>query len=232
LQQYKHSQGKFTSNPREIPYGSLILNSENLSIDFIPFSPAIGHVEVIYDVTKKELTAIKDDWVTIVDKIASEYLDKGILKDIVIVPILTGNIGSFTIYNVEDTLQPLTDELKGIFVDVPRKGPSFTSDLFTVDDLNIAEMNDWDSLISNTKRNIESIQLELKKSGINIGKEHLIELVDTLNNQNILVERGSLTHPNYLMSVLNEVVPKFNNILQKEILIDEIEKVIKRINYR
>ena len=98
------------------PRGYLLLDTDSLKIDFIPFHSTMPAVSLLYNVTDKDLVIIENDWRKVVEDLKQQLIGKQNIKSFIIIPILTGNLGALLPFEINSILEVISNDVPEVHI--------------------------------------------------------------------------------------------------------------------
>ncbi len=207
---------KSSTKVRE-PRGYLLLDSDTLTLDFVPFHSSMPAVSVSYDVTEKDLIAIGNDWRKIAANLQQELIGTRNIESLVVIPVLTGTLGFLLPFEINSLLEEVSNEIPDIHLVNIRtqelKTPGL--DIETPDE---AEILNLDGVFAKTLEQAKIVSKKLREKGIELTASHVKKLVEKMRKEdrNFFFEKGSKTVKVYTAELINTLLPEFNEILNTE----------------
>lgn len=217
-----------TKGKQKNPYGFLILDEELLNHEFIPFQPYSPTVEVLYDVSGKDLSQIDTDWRIITQKVAGFLLDKEEFKSIIIIPQFTGNMVQLYKIDVNRIITIISNDFEDIFL-VDFRGKDLITTPLTMDKLeDEGELLNIEKVFEKTLEQIEDIKKLLKEKKINLTIDQISLLVSSIRllDDNIFYTREKISINNYIADIIKKVLTNFNEFLNSDYLPIDIINIL------
>lgn len=218
IQKFEYVRGevKKIGNQVKKPHGYLLLETDSLQIDFIPFYAKMPTVSVLYDVSKKDFVIIENDWRKIVENLKDQTIGKNEIESLIIIPILTGNLGSLLPFEINSMLEVISNETQNIHIVDIRKKDLKTPSL-DIEAPEEAEILNLDGVFARTLEQAHEIVDKLKTMKISLSSEQVRQIIYKMRkeDQNFFFEKGSKNIKTYTAEIINIILPEFNEILDK-----------------
>ena len=229
IQKFEYVSGevKKIGNQVKKPHGYLLLDTDSLQIDFIPFYAKMPTVSVLYDVSKKDFVIIENDWRKIVENLKDQTIGKNEIESLIIIPILTGNLGSLLPFEINSMLELISNETQNIHIVEIRKKDLRTPSL-DIETPEETEILNLDGVFARTLEQADKIVEKLKTMKISLSSEQVRKIIHKMRkeDQNFFFEKGSKNIKTYTAEIINIILPEFNEILDKNWKNTDIMRII------
>lgn len=211
------------------PHGYLLLDDETITHEFIPFKPKMPTVEVLYNVSDKDLSQIDTDWRRIAEEASSLFIGKEGIRAIIIIPVFTGNMENLYKIDVDRVLQIITNDFDNLYlIDIREKDLVTTS--LSINKLeNEEEIINIEKVFTKTIEQVEEIQEQLKDKQIEISNENLlgiIQRIKTQDNKFFYIREGKSINQ-YISDIIEQNLPQFNEILKSNYSLIDIVNILE-----
>ncbi|MHA1149202.1 MAG: metallophosphoesterase family protein [Promethearchaeota archaeon] len=208
---------KKKENKLKDPRGYLLLDTNTLKINFKPFHSTMPAVSVLYDVTDKDLVIIGNEWRKIAENLKQELVGQRNIKSIIIIPILTGNLGSLLPFEINSTLEMISNEISDIhIVDIRKKDLKTPSlDIEAPDETEILNL---EGVFSRTLDQAEEVVERLSQMKISLTANQVKKIINRMRieDSNFFFEKGTKNIKTYAAEIVNILLADFNEILERD----------------
>lgn len=239
IEKYEYIDNKLKKEGTELqePHGYLLLNTNTLKIDFIPFFSTMPAVSLLYDVTDKDFVLIENEWRRIVENLKQQIIGKRDIKTLIIIPILTGNLGFLLPFEINNILEVISNEVPDVhIVDIRKKDLMTPSlDIETPDETEILNL---DGVFARTLDQTEDIVKKLNQMKISLSSNQVKKIIKKMRKEdnNFFFEKGVKNIKVYAADIINVLLLEFNDILNKDwkntdiisIIDNSFEKEVKK----
>ncbi len=219
IEKYEYVDKKLKKKSTKLkePHGYLLLDTDSLKIDFIPFHSTMPAVSLLYDVSDKDLVIIENEWRKIVEGLKQQIIGKQNIKSIIVIPILTGNLGALLPFEINSMLEVISNEVPDVYiVDIRKKDLRIPSlDIETPDETEILNL---DGVFTRTLDQAEEIVDRLKTMKISLSSNQVKQILNKMRKEDIdfFYEKGTKNIKEYTAEIVNVLLPEFNEILKKD----------------
>ncbi len=199
------------------PHGYLLLDTDTLKIGFIPFLSTMPAVSLLYDVTDKDLVIIENEWRKIVENLKQQIIGKQNIKSLIIIPILTGNLGSLLPFEINNILEVISNEVPDVqIVDIRKK--DLTTPSLDIEAPDGTEILNLDGVFARTLEQAEDIVKRLDQMKIFLLSDQVKKIINKMRKEdhNFFFEKGAKNIKVYAADIINILLPEFNEILKKD----------------
>lgn len=226
-----------TKGKRKNPHGFLLLDEESLNHEFVPFQPYSPTVEVLYDVSGKDLEQIDTEWRKIAEKVSDLLLDESNFNSIIIIPVFTGNMDQLYKIDVNRIFNVISYDFEKIFLVEFREKALITTSL-TMEKLeDEGELLNIEKVFEKTLEHIEDIKTLLTEKEIFLTNDQITSLISSIRlpDNNMFYTREKTSINNYIGDIINKILPKFNDFLNSDYVPIDIVNILdasskKRVN--
>ncbi len=222
IEKYEYVDKKLKKKNTKLkePRGYLLLDTDSLKIDFIPFHSTMPAVSILYDVTDKDFVIIGNEWRKIAENLKQQLIGKQNIESLIIIPILTGNLGSLLPFEINSNLEMISNEIPNIhIVDIRKKDLKTPSlDIEAPDETEILNL---DGVFTRTLDQAEEIVNKLKTMKISLSSNQVKQILSKMRKEDndFFFEKGEKGTKNikeYAAEIVNVLLPDFNEILKKD----------------
>jgi len=219
IEKYEYIDEKLKKKGTKLqePHGYLLLDTDTLKIDFIPFFSTMPAVSLLYDVSDKDLVIIENEWRKIVENLKQQFIGKQNIKSLIIIPILTGNLGSLLPFEINSILELISNEVPDVhIVDIRKKDLKTPSlDIEAPDEIEILNL---DGVFAKTLDQAENVVKRLNQMKIFFSSDQVKKIINKMRKEdlNFFFEKGAKNIKVYAADIVNVLLPEFNEILKKD----------------
>jgi hypothetical protein len=219
IEKYEYIDNKLKNKSTKLkePRGYLLLDTDSLKIDFIPFHSTMPAVSLLYNVTNKDLVIIENEWRKIVENLKQQIIGKQNIKSLIIIPIFTGNLGFLLPFEINSILEVISYEVPDVHIVNIRpkdlKTPSL--DIEAPDETEILNL---DGVFTRTLDQAEEIVNKLETMKISLSSNQVKQILNKMRkkDKDFFFEKGTKNRKEYTAEIVNELLPDFNEILKKD----------------
>ncbi len=199
------------------PHGYLIFDTDTLKIDFIPFHSTMPAVSVLYDVSYKDMVIIENEWRKIVEDLRQQLIGMQNIKSLIIIPILTGSLGSLLPFEINSILELISNEIPDIHIVYTRSKDLRTPSL-DIEAPDETEILNLDGVFAKTLDQANVIVKRLNKIKIYFSSDQVKIIINKMRKEdnNFFFEKGAKNIRVYAADIINVLLPIFNDILKKD----------------
>ena len=211
------------------PHGYLLLDSETLTHEFIPFKPKMPTVEVLYNVTDKDLSQIDTDWRKVAEVASSLLIGKEEIRAIIIIPVFTGNMENLYKIDVDRILQIITNDFENLYIVDIKEKDLVTTSLSTNRLEDEEEITNIEKVFTKTIEQVDEIQEQLKDKRIDISIDDLVRIIQRMKTQDnkFFYRREGKSIHQYISNIVEQSLPQFNEILESNYSLIDIVNILE-----
>ncbi len=219
IEKYEYVDNKLKNKSTKLkePHGYLLLDTDSLKIDFIPFHSTMPAVSLLYNVTDKDLVIIENEWRKIVENLKQQIIGKQNIKSLIVIPILTGNLGALLPFEINSILEVISNEVPDVHVaDIRKKDLKRPSlDIAAPDETEILNL---DGVFTRTLDQVEEIVNKLKTMKISFSSNQVKKILNKMRKEDkdFFFEKGTKNIKEYTAEIVNVLLLDFNEILKKD----------------
>lgn len=219
IEKYEYVDRKVERKSTKIkqPHGYLLLDTESLKIDFIPFHSTMPAISLLYDVSDKDLVIIENEWRKIVEVLKHQLIGNYGIKALIVIPILTGNLGSLLPFEINTMLEVISNEVPSVHIVGIRKKDLKTPSL-DIEAPDGAEILNLDGVFARTLDQAEEIVERLDQMKISLTSDQVKKIINKMRKEDLdfFFEKGTKTIKVYVTDIVNVLLPEFNEIFEKD----------------
>ena len=230
IQNFSYEQNKLVpKNKLKTPHGFLIVDDETLEHQFFPFKPYMPSIEILYDVSGKNLPDIDENWRSIAGEVKTKFVGNEGIASLIIIPIFTGNMEHLYKLDVNRIFQIISNEMDRIFITNMRDRDLVTTSFSIKKTEGEEEFLNIGKVFAKTLEQLENIQEQLKKKEIKISNERITEIILRMKalDRKFFYKRGKNTINKYISDIIESLLPQFNDILNKSYLPIDIISILE-----
>ncbi len=222
IEKYEYVDKKLKKKSTKLkePRGYLLLDTDSLKIEFIPFHSSMPAISLLYDVNDKDLVIIENEWRKIVESLKQQIIGKRNIKSLIVIPILTGNLGALLPSDVNSILEVISNEVTDVhIVDIRKKDLKMPS--LDIEAPHETEILNLDGVFTKTLDQAEEIVNKFKTMKISLSSNQVKQILNKMRKEdkNFFFEKGEKGTKNikeYTAEIVNVLLPDFNEILKKD----------------
>jgi len=225
-------QYKFKDHELEIiqdweePFGYLVLDDTTFSLEFKPFHPSAGTIQVEYDITGKGLDEVQDDWRYILSELKEAIVEGGNLAMVVVMPIITGQMDRLRTLTLKNELSVIVPNADGIFISDPKfeikdvETPTIEKDIAIID---ITK----DGVLARTIKQTPAIVTMLKERSIDLEELDVRQIIGII--MEALPELSSnRSQKDFVIALLSALTESFNEKFDIDLDDTKIANVVNK----
>ena len=186
------------------PFGYLLFDTESLACDKKTFHPSACTVEVEYNVSGKDMIAIKQEWQTILSRISADAINTGQYSTVLVMPVISGTMERLMKVTVEKDLQDVGEKYEGIYVVEPRYGEIDVKSNSFEDFERLPEVS-LDAVVTRTTQQTGAIQKKLKDLGIKMSQKGIIHAIQVMTNREEEFFQKKGTHKEITLKLVKQM---------------------------
>jgi len=209
----------------EEPFGFLILDTGTLSLEMKTFHPSACTIEIEYDISGKEMVAIKEDWRTILSAIAIDAVNSGKYSTVLVMPIISGTMERLTKVTLEADLKAVGEDFSGIYIVEPRFGKINPISYSIEEDERLPELSK-DAVVRRTLQQVEEIRDRLAEKDILVDKAGISKVIQVMTSGDDKFFQDKGNHKDITFKMVNLLLDFLKDQFGIEINEIELNKVI------
>jgi len=174
-------------------------------------------VSLLYDVSDKDMVIIENEWRKIVENLKQQLIGMKNIKSLIIIPILTGNLGSLLPFEINSILELISNEVPDVHIVGCRpkdlKTPSL--DIEAPDETEILNL---DGVFAKTLVQVEEVVKRLNQMKIILSSDQVKKIINKMRKEDhsFFFEKGLKNIKAYAADIVNVLLPEFNEILNRD----------------
>jgi len=230
VKKYEYKAGSLEESTKfKNPFGYLMLDDETLDVEFKEFTPTMANVEVKYDVTGVNIPQVRSDWQIIAKLVHDDLVATGILKSVLVLPVLTGTIEPAISFTINNDITTVFNGFKNIYVNPFVADENLVQPSIDIDQVKNERLPTKETAFQNTRAQVDAIVKKLREKKITVDPakiKDIITKIEAAENTFFVEKAKNVNAAKYIGGSIENLLPELNDTFNISLDMASIDPVL------